>query len=293
MQVPDEFVHQVRNALDAFVSTGGRIAQSYIAGTTPNSRQTCAAQCAARVADCRYRCPATCAGSAAGQPGIARANKSLQLRYVQQMEQEQVAYQLGVGVRHLRREQHAAIEMLAAALLPLAQPAASVQREPSAQPKPGSAAQSWEAELSCLKTEGVEVSASLSEVLQTVIKLVMLLAEKRGVWLTWQSIGNLEPVAIQEAALRQCLISLTTFAIGAAGGAIRFVLQPEQTAVQLAMTVEQPLESAGASVVGGRQLGAACPLLGDLGCTGAGPGCRDADRVSAPAAVGFAQYLDD
>ena len=95
--------------------------------------------------------------------------------------------------------------------------------------------QSWEVEIAWLKDSDVEVACSLADVLDATLQLVTPLAAKRGVRLNWQLPGELEPVAILPAALRQCLVSLTTYAIGQAVGDIHFMVEQQLTDVCLSL----------------------------------------------------------
>jgi CheY-like chemotaxis protein len=257
MQVPDEFVHQVRNALTHLYDPD--VLRTHPLLVRLGLEQKTSPHAALR--------DTLIAAIEALQPAVAvpldsrewRVYKLLQLRYIQQIEQGQVAYQLGVGVRHLRREQRAAIEMLAAALFSTALP------EPLAQPPSTPALQSWEAELSWLKAGDAEISSSLAEVLQTAIKLVAPLAEKRAVLLVLEPCSELGPVAVLPAALRQCLVSLTTYVISqAAGGVIRFVLEREPEDVRLSIHVDNPIDHPRTSAAEDAGLRAARSLLGDL-----------------------------
>jgi len=53
------------------------------------------------------------------EAGAWRIYEILEYRFLQQMGQIELARQLGLSVRHLRREEHRAIEVLAQALRPL------------------------------------------------------------------------------------------------------------------------------------------------------------------------------
>ncbi len=147
-----------------------------------------------------------------------RFYKLLQLRYTQQLGQEQTAYQLGVGVRHLRREQRAAIQMLADLLaqhynLSLAAPAtvAPPLKELLAN------------ELAWLYTSPQENSGNAAEIFQAAIQLVAPLAVVHKVKFYSAVFLKLPGVTVNPVGLRQALYILIISAIKRVpSGQIRF-----------------------------------------------------------------------
>jgi CheY-like chemotaxis protein len=151
-----------------------------------------------------------------------RVYKVLQCRYVQQMDQEQTANQLGVGVRHVRREQHAAVEALADVLHQKYAPATA------APPDAGDAVSQLGSELSWLKDAGQDENLTVGDVLSAALRLAAPLATARAVALEAPDAPPLLLAAIHATALRQALVSATTFAIRKApGGVVRFTALAE------------------------------------------------------------------
>ncbi len=146
-----------------------------------------------------------------------RVYRVLQCRYVQQLAQEQTAHQLGVGVRHVRREQRMAVQALADALY---------EKHNLQESEPGTdrddMAARFEGEATWLKGESEGEPASLAEALQAALRLVAPLAATRKAQLETAPSPDLPPVAIHPAALRQAIVSAASCAIRRApGGKVR------------------------------------------------------------------------
>lgn len=137
-----------------------------------------------------------------------RIYKVLHIRYVQQMDQEQTAYQIGVGVRHLRREQSAAVTALADVLYQKVDRASS-EPNPVAAGRPGP----LEEEFAWLQKNADDQASSVNEILLDAVRLVSPLANSRSFPLETDLAEDLPPAVILPAALRQALISLTSLAI--------------------------------------------------------------------------------
>lgn len=137
-----------------------------------------------------------------------RIYKVLHIRYVQQMDQEQTAYQIGVGVRHLRREQSAAVTALADVLYQKVDRASS-EPNPVAADRPGP----LEEEFAWLQKNADDQASSVNEILLDAVRLVSPLANSRSFPLETDLAEDLPPAVILPAALRQALISLTSLAI--------------------------------------------------------------------------------
>jgi CheY-like chemotaxis protein len=147
-----------------------------------------------------------------------RVYRVLQCRYVQQLPQEQTAHQLGVGVRHVRREQRVAVQALADALH---QKCGLLEAEPG--PNHADMAARFEGEATWLKSGGEGEPASLPEALSAALRLVAPLGAAREVQLETPPSPDLPPVAIHPAALRQAVVSVASCAIRRApGGRVRF-----------------------------------------------------------------------
>jgi len=158
-----------------------------------------------------------------------RVYKLLVCRYVQQLGQEQTAHQLGVGVRHVRREQRVAVQALADLVY---------QKYAEQSTKPAEAhdeaAARLEDELSWLKAAGQAESAAVAETLQAALQLVAPLAAARITRLQTLPLPDLPPVAIHPAALRQAIVSVTTCVIRRVpGGRVHFSAEEQGRQVLL------------------------------------------------------------
>ncbi len=160
-----------------------------------------------------------------------RVYNLLQCRYVQQLDQEQTADQLGVGPRHVRREQQVAVRALADALYSRQ----SVQE--GARGLGGTEADArLEDELSWLKAAAPDRLAVLADTLQGALQLVAPLAAARHRSLRLEPLPELPSVAIHPAGLRQAIVSTSTWAIRrASGGEVRFSAHQERGAVLLTL----------------------------------------------------------
>ncbi|GAP05187.1 response regulator containing a CheY-like receiver domain and a GGDEF domain [Anaerolinea thermolimosa] len=139
---------------------------------------------------------------------VWRVYKVLQLRYIQQVDQEQTAHQLGVGVRHLRREQQVAIRTLADSIYQ------NVSRTVKlGQLVPESLDRVIEGELSWLKEPDQAIPIDVVLLLSQAFDLVKPLATARSVDLSLQPLPELPSALFVPAALRQALISMISYAI--------------------------------------------------------------------------------
>lgn len=135
----------------------------------------------------------------------------LSYRFVQRLNQEQVARQLGMSVRHLRRKEHAAVEALAAYLWQqydlgklheLRPPDGAANDETPLQ------SPSISQELAWLRSTPVERPADLSAVLADVLRVAEALAERHAVRLTVARPELLPALPAHEIALSQALLNL-------------------------------------------------------------------------------------
>lgn len=137
-------------------------------------------------------------------------------RYVQQLSQTQVARQLGMSVRHLRRKEHAALEVLGARLWEQFELESRLQANPQAPASP-----SISEELAWLRDAVPETPTDLARTLPEVLALARPLADRHGVRLEGPAAGGLPSLAVHPLALSQALLNLLTVAIRrAAGGAV-------------------------------------------------------------------------
>ncbi|MDI7276414.1 MAG: response regulator, partial [Anaerolineae bacterium] len=139
-------------------------------------------------------------------------------RYVQRLAQEQTAHQLGVGVRHVRREQRVAVQALADALY-------EEHGLQGAEPGPDrdDMTARLEGEVTWLRSASEGEPASLTEALDAALRLVAPLAATRKVRLEATLLPELPLAAIHPAALRQAIVSAASCAIRRApAGRVRF-----------------------------------------------------------------------
>jgi len=140
----------------------------------------------------------------AGEPPQSRAwrlYESLFYRYVQYFSQLEVADQLGISTRQLRREQRAALETLAHQLWEQL----DVERQRDEKP-------SYE-DLAWLKDTPPENPTDLKQELPAVLELTRPLATQHGVHLALAVDDDLPQAAADPVAVRQTLISLLSAAI--------------------------------------------------------------------------------
>ncbi len=145
-------------------------------------------------------------------------------RYVQQFNQDEVSNQLGLSVRHLRREQNTAIYELAArlwnqyhlgskpfqiSLQELDDAALAVEPAPSADEMA-----STPNDLSWLENSATINPADLQQVLPAVLELGSSLAKRYQVNLNLDLPPTLPLLAIEEVALRQLLLNVLSVGVG-------------------------------------------------------------------------------
>lgn len=147
----------------------------------------------------------------------------LHFRFVQQFGPDEVADQLGISARHLRREQHAALEALAARLQERYLPA-GLSEPPAEEDEAGP---QWRQELAWLQDAPPEQGVNLQEGLPAVLALVEPLAQQHQVALELQMDNQPLDVAMHPVALRQILLSVLDAAIHAgAHGRVLVTAQP-------------------------------------------------------------------
>ncbi len=137
-----------------------------------------------------------------------RVYNLLQCRYVQQVDQEEAADQLGVSPRQVRREQQVAVRALADTLF--------LEHETQVTPPTvgGYETRSGvEDELSWLSATAGEGHAMLADSLQGALQLAAPLARSRHTHLHLDALPALPPLAIHPAGLKQAILSTTTWAI--------------------------------------------------------------------------------
>ncbi|MCL6429487.1 MAG: response regulator [Anaerolineae bacterium] len=143
--------------------------------------------------------------------------QSLHYRYVEQFSQAEVAHQMGVSLRQLRRLQRSALEALVYHLAERydLQNGASPPDDP---PADEWAADAWE-DLEWLRTSPPEETTDLSEALPAVVTLLRPLATQRGVSVEVAVARELPGIAAHPTAVRQALLNALTVALLSAGPA--------------------------------------------------------------------------
>jgi CheY-like chemotaxis protein len=172
-------------------------------------------------------------------------------RYVQQFSQQEVSNQLGMSVRHLRREQRAALEALAYHLWEQFQLEDKVHADVGRAPvrasevpemevstqatAPGPATSpSVNEELAWLKEAPPEISADLAQTLPAVLDLARPLAVQHRVHLETALADGLPNLAVHPIALRQTILNVLSVAIHrASGGQITISARPVRWEVGL------------------------------------------------------------
>jgi CheY-like chemotaxis protein len=182
-----------------------------------------------------------------------RIYECLYYRYVQQFGPQEVAEQLGIGLRHLRREQRAAVDVLADRLWQKYRLGNWVQNREAAETTPGVEAKGTAVsatlasdvlatsdvptineELAWLKSVPPDSSTPLAETLPTVLELAQPLASRRGVQLDTETGAGLPYIAAHPVAVNQILLSLLGIVIHRVpGGQVRLAVQPEGNEVQI------------------------------------------------------------
>jgi CheY-like chemotaxis protein len=136
-------------------------------------------------------------------------------RYVQQFSQQEVANQLGMSVRHLRREQRAAVEALGYHLWEQFHLAAKLHEDVDVEPatQNGVDSPTVNEELAWLKDGSPEMSADPEQTLPAVLDLARPLALRHRVSLRTALADALPKLAVHPVALRQILLNLLSVAI--------------------------------------------------------------------------------
>lgn len=166
-------------------------------------------------------------GSVPSQSRDWRLYDALFYAYVQQLDQRIVADQLSLSVRHLRREQRAALEILADHLWPRVDPTAledSVEASLSLMAGPTDPAVIKE--LTWLKDLPSEKPTALNQAVTEALALVAPLAEQSNVTMTVRGMDALPPLAVHPVALNQILLNIVSVALSQASrGSIELTAQ--------------------------------------------------------------------
>jgi CheY-like chemotaxis protein len=200
-----------------------------------------------------------------------RFYEALYYRYVQQFSQQEVAHQLGISVRHLQREQNAAMEILAARLWDqldleaklggrMAEPPAPAASKPA--PSPDMAASpTLDEELAWLNETLSDDQVDLGEVLPELLELTSPLAVQHGVSIGAAIADDLPLVISPLVALNQLLLNLLGSAIRRASGqSVTVAAQAERWEVKVEIACQKSASAQPASPEGGASLTMASQL---------------------------------
>ncbi|NLF00822.1 MAG: response regulator [Anaerolineales bacterium] len=148
--------------------------------------------------------------SGAGDKRAAQTHELLHCCYIEQMSQQEVADQMGICERHLRRKQRAALSVLADHLWEQIPPDETPRVLSNAPP-------TVEEELAWLKETPPESSVNLDAVLAGVLNRAEHLASQRRVRLRVDARPSEKPtlpvLAVHQVALEHALLNLVTVAI--------------------------------------------------------------------------------
>lgn len=165
-----------------------------------------------------------------------RIYESVFYRYVEGFSQENVADQLGISVRQLRREQRAAFEAMVCKLCEQfdIEPQWSQETEAGIDFQMPTKNAVLNEELAWLKNTPPDRSTDLNQTLLTVIDLVRPLAAQHGVHLDVVMDDSLPYLSLDPVAFRQILLNLLSVAIpGASGNQITLLARPISWEVEI------------------------------------------------------------
>ncbi len=199
------------------------------------------------------------------QAPAQRVYEVLHYRYVQQCSQDEVAEQLGLGVRQLKREQRKALEVLAHRLRDVYGLEVGPDEDPEAVSADEGEAPAPAMELSWLDGSSPGEPVDLQGVLPAVYELVQPLAARYRVQLQVGDLQGVPALAVDAVALRQALLSLLAVAIRrTAGGKLTLSVRRLrwQVAIRIAgakgQGVAEPAPEDAANLANARQLAGVC-----------------------------------
>jgi CheY-like chemotaxis protein len=171
-----------------------------------------------------------------------RRHRLMVLRYVDGLDPQSVADQIGIGRRHYYREQEAAIEAIACILRDrYLEQAAQAPSEAEAGQQAASPSRLELLRLEVARSAQAGRYASLSEVFTALLPLLRERLAQRQLDVHLALPESLPRPALERSLLRQLLLGLLGFLIERAQAAtIQIVAQLEAEAVYLALAVEPP-----------------------------------------------------
>jgi CheY-like chemotaxis protein len=174
-----------------------------------------------------------------------RAYQVLLQRFQEQATQQEVASDLGLSIRHLRRAEAQAVHLLAEMLwLRYGQPAPwSNQPQPAPQAEPAEPVASaetpgWQAEMMWLQESLPSEPVEVVDLLAAMMQLIRPLAQAAALEVAFTRAESLPMVNVQRTTLRQALLNVFTAAIRCApGGRILIAANPRGQTVQVDIEV--------------------------------------------------------
>ncbi|MHC1731383.1 MAG: response regulator [Bacteroidales bacterium] len=177
-----------------------------------------------------------------------RVYQLLQCRYIQQLDQKQTANQLGLGLRHLKREQHIAVQILADSLAPSEAisdlPAEKNVEDTEKAWNAEKESASLQAEMAWMQTPEQQNTTHVHDVLLSALQVVGPVARATGVNLDIPVFPPLPPIPMHPTAFKQALVSLTALAIRKIPGGVLHLdtaLHGDQIQITLTATGQVPL----------------------------------------------------
>lgn len=167
-----------------------------------------------------------------------RRHRLLVLHYVDGLEPQAVATELGISRRHYYREHEAAMEAVASILWQRygIQPAQSL---PSAPDEPASLGRLELLRLEAARTAQVNRYTQVGEVIQGVITLLQETLDQRELRLCLALPGTLPAPLIDQGLLRQVLLGILAYLIESASQAvIHLRVQPAKSRLYLSLVIE-------------------------------------------------------
>ena len=172
---------------------------------------------------------------------LRRTYEILLFRYVQQWSQQEVADQLGISIRHLRREQHNALEVLAQRLRERFHLEMGPQRDPDERLAPeDEELPAVGNELAWLQSAHPAESIRLGQVLPPVLDLARSMASAHEASLRVAPIPAACDLAVHPVAFRQIILSLLGVGVRQArGGSVAVSVQEVGPEVRIGLHVHQ------------------------------------------------------
>ena len=152
-------------------------------------------------------------GDVPPEAGSWRIHEILEYRYLQQVGQAELARQLGLSVRHLRREERRAAEALAQQICPRLVKASGVEAFGTEEAEAEAVPQAVDEELAWLDGQVAPPDINLSAAIREVVSVASPLAEARKVIMHLDLPVTELHAAVQPVALREIVLQLLTAAI--------------------------------------------------------------------------------